>query len=376
MFKKINVAVIFGGRSGEHEVSLVSAESVMKNLDKNKYNIIPVGITKSGEWLTGNGAMEFLKNGKAGKFKKESITPDSLVNRLNDKNIDVVFPVLHGTFGEDGSLQGLLEMADVPYVGAGVLASSVAMDKIIQKMICSAEKILMPDWIWFAKSEWQSIKKSEPYFKKWVGGVEKRLGYPMFVKPANSGSSVGISKAHNRGELVKAIMTAIKYDRRVIIEKSVEGAMEIEVAVLGNNEPEASMVGRIIPSNEFYDYDAKYIDGQSAVEIPAKIPGAVAKRIQEIASQSYKLLDVAGMARVDFLVQRKGKNWGIYLSELNTIPGFTSISMYPKLWQATGLPYGQLLDVLIKLARERHEEKRKLERTYKAKREWHKAGSQ
>jgi len=373
--KKINVAVIFGGRSGEHEVSLVSADSIIKNLDKKKYKVIPIGITKEGQWIAGSNSLALLKSGDIPKGLRALITPDATSKqlvpvgsnrelRIADK-IDVVFPVLHGTYGEDGTMQGLLELADWPYVGCGVLSSSLAMDKIAQKIMCGAEKILTPDWIWFSKSEWSLIKKSKIYFKKWIEGTEKRLGYPMFIKPANLGSSVGISKAHNRNELVTAINLAIKYDRRVLIEKGIEGALEVEVGVLGNEKPEASIPGQIIPSNEFYDYDAKYVDGKSKAVIPAPLPKEIARKVQDMAVESFKLLDGAGMARVDFLVKKEGNGWKIYLSELNTIPGFTSISMYPKLWEASGVPYKKLLDILIRLAMERHREKNVLSTTYR-----------
>ncbi|NMC51805.1 D-alanine--D-alanine ligase [Candidatus Kuenenbacteria bacterium] len=370
--KKINVAVIFGGRSGEHEVSLVSATSVIKNLNKKKYNIIQVGITKDGQWLVGPDTLKYLKTGQGKNFVREAIGPDTLKNKLGKNKIDVVFPVVHGTFGEDGTLQGLMELADVPYVGAGVLSSAVCMDKIMQKILCGAEKILVPDWIWFSKSEWSLIKGNKIYFKKWAEGIEKRLGYPMFVKPSNSGSSVGISKAHDRGELVKAIHEAVKYDRRILVEKGIEGAMEIEVAVLGNEKPEASTPGQVIPSNEFYDYDAKYVDGKSKSLIPAPLPKEVIKKIQDIAIESFRLLDGAGMARVDFLVKKETMGWKIYLNELNTIPGFTSISMYPKMWEASGAVFGKLLEALIILARRRYDEKKKLQTSYKTKKAWYK----
>ncbi|OGG90965.1 D-alanine--D-alanine ligase A [Candidatus Kuenenbacteria bacterium RIFCSPLOWO2_02_FULL_42_16] len=407
--KKLNIAVIFGGRSGEHEVSLVSAESVMKNLDRNKYNVIPVGIAKDGAWIAGKNSLKLLKKNEIPKALKAFITPDATSKQLvsvdNKKlrvtpacrrgrdyglrlpaaclsgrqgeagitdKIDVVFPVLHGTYGEDGTMQGLLELADLPYVGCGVLASALAMDKIAQKILCTAENILTPDWIWFSKSEWSLIKKSKIYFKKWIEGTEKRLGYPMFIKPANLGSSVGISKAHNRSELVTAINLAIKYDRRVLIEKGIEGALEVEVGVLGNEKPEASIPGQIIPSNEFYDYDAKYVDGKSKAIIPAPLPKEIARKVQDMAVESFKLLDGAGMARVDFLVKKEGNDWKIYLSELNTIPGFTSISMYPKLWEASGVSYRKLLDILVNLALERHREKKGLQTSYRTKKAWYK----
>lgn len=365
MAKKLNVAVIFGGRSGEHEVSLVSAESLMKNLDRKKYSIVQVGITKGGEWIVGADSLKFLKTGNGEQFKQEALSPDTFKNSLAGKKIDVAIPILHGTYGEDGTLQGLLELADLPYVGCGVLASAVAMDKITQKTLCAAENILIADWIWLAKKEWQWTKKNKAVFKRWLSGVDKRLGYPVFVKPSNLGSSVGISKARDRDELIKAINLAAGYDRRILVEKSIQGALEIEVSVLGNGAPEASLPGQIVASNEFYDYDAKYVDGKSESIIPAPLPRKVLRQIQDIAVQAFKLLDGAGMARADFLVKKSGKNYKIYFSELNTIPGFTSISMYPKLWEKSGVPYGRLLDILIKLAVERHGEKKQLSRSFK-----------
>lgn len=387
--KKLNVAVIFGGRSGEHEVSLASADSVIKNLDKNKYNIIPIGIAKDGTWIAGKDSLQLLKSGDIPKALKALITPDATSKRLvsisdsnkrlkikNDRlheaeEIDVVFPVLHGTYGEDGAIQGLLELADIPYVGCGILGSAIAMDKITQKIMCGVERILIPDWVWLSKKEWHWLKKNKEVFKKWLLGIERKLGYPVFVKPSNLGSSVGINKAHNRRELVDFINIAAKYDRRILIEQGIEKAMEVEVSVLGNEKPEASVPGQIIASNEFYDYDAKYVDGKSEVRIPALLPKKVLRQIQEIAVRSFKLLDCAGMARADFLVQKKSKDWNIYFNELNTIPGFTSISMYPKLWQASGVPYGKLLDILIRLALERHREKSQLSTTHKT-RDWYK----
>jgi D-alanine-D-alanine ligase len=215
--KKLNVAVIFGGRSGEHEVSLVSASSVIKNLDKNKYNIIQVGITKTGEWIAGQDALSFLKSNHGSRFKNQAISPDTFRNKIAGRRIDVIFPVLHGTYGEDGTIQGLFEMANIAYVGAGVLGSALAMDKITQKILCASESILVPDWVWFTKKEWQWTKKSRLVFTKWLKGVEERLSYPMFIKPSNLGSSVGISKAHNRDELIRAINLAARYDRRVLV---------------------------------------------------------------------------------------------------------------------------------------------------------------
>lgn len=370
--KKINVAVIFGGRSGEHEVSLVSAEAVINNLDKSKYNIIQIGITKGGQWIAGPEALQFLKTGTGSNYRKEIITPDTLDNVINGKKIDVVFPVLHGTYGEDGTMQGLLELANVAYVGAGVLGSAVAMDKVTQKILCGAENIVVPDWVWLSKQEWLWTKQNKLVFQKWLVGIEKRIGYPIFVKPSNMGSSVGISKAHNRRELIEAINLASKYDRRILIEQGIEGALDMEVAVLGNEKPEASTVGQIISSNEFYDYNAKYIDGKSQAIVPAKLPLATAEKIKEMALAAYKLLDAAGMGRADFLVRQKGGKWEIFFNELNTIPGFTAISMYPKLWQASGVACGKLLDILISLARERFNEKKQLLTSYRPKKQWYK----
>jgi len=384
MAKKINVAVIFGGRSGEHEVSLVSASAIIKNLDRTKYNLIPIGISKQGQWIAGDNSLELLKSGDIPKALKATLTPDANVKSLvvldkkflapsrqslATKNIDVVFPVLHGTYGEDGTIQGLFELADLPYVGAGVLGSAVAMDKITQKKICQSAGMLVADWVWIGKKEWSWLKKNKTVFKKWLLETGKRLGYPMFVKPSNLGSSVGISKAHNRDELIQAINLAARYDRRILIEQAVKDAIEIEVSVLGNEKPEASRPGQIIASNEFYDYDAKYVDGKSREIIPAPLPKKIERQVREMAVESFKLIDLAGMARIDFLIQKKG--WKVYLSELNTIPGFTSISMYPKLWQASGISYKKLLDILIKLAIERHNEKKQLATTHKTK-DWYK----
>lgn len=387
MPKKLNVAVIFGGRSGEHEVSLSSAGSVMKALDKKKYNIIPVGITKDGQWIAGDDALDLLKSGDAPRALKAALIPDTSHKSLvitDDKksqttagqtaritkSVDVVFPVLHGTYGEDGAIQGLLELSGLPYVGCGILSSAVAMDKITQKMVCEARGIPVADWIWLDKKEWLQFKKNKTLFGKWLKEAEKKLGYPMFVKPSNLGSSVGITKVHKRQEMPKALSDAFCFDRRVMMEKGIEEAWEIEVSVLGNDCPRASVPGRVLPSNEFYDYNAKYVDGKSKLIIPALLPKDTAKKVREIAVDTFKLLDGAGMARVDFLIQPKA-GWKIYLCELNTIPGFTSISMYPKLWEATGISYGKLLDMLIKLAQERWQEKNILETDFEGDKKWY-----
>lgn len=372
--EKIRIGILFGGRSAEHEVSLVSAASIIKALDKNKYDIIPIGITQEGRWVSSANALSLLKE-KSGvaNLPEHLLVPDprrrGLVGMQNDsstnevKPLDVIFPVLHGTYGEDGTIQGLFELADVAYVGAGVLGSAVGMDKVIQKQLLDDAGILITPFISFLMKEYEENEK------RIIAAVEKKLRYPCFVKPANTGSSVGISKAHNRRELSAAIRLASQYDRKILVEKSIEKAREIECSVLGNDEPIASVPGEIISSNEFYDYDAKYVDGKSTSVIPAKFSKTVTKKIQQIAVAAFRVLDCAGMARVDFLVQRGGEK--IYLNEINTIPGFTSISMYPKLWEASGLKYSELLDRLIQLALERHAEKRKLKTTFNPKKEWY-----
>jgi D-alanine-D-alanine ligase len=374
MPKKIRVGVIFGGRSGEHEVSLVSGTSVINALDKDKYEIIPIGITKEGKWLSSAETMKLLKSGQEVDHAEEKIlvpdpTQKSLValnhNALTESQqpLDVIFPVLHGPFGEDGTVQGLLELANIPYVGGGVLASSVGMDKVVQKELFRQAGIPVADSVFFLSKEYDRSPM------RYLEQVEARLGYPCFIKPANLGSSVGISKAHNPEELMAGIEDAAQYDRKILVEESIENVREIECSVLGNDDPIASLCGEILPSNEFYDYDAKYVDGKSQAIIPANIPDSVMKEVQRIAVTAFKVTDCAGMARVDFLVKRD--THAIYLNEINTIPGFTSISMYPKLWEASGLPYAELLDRLIELAIERHQEKSKLKTSYQPKDKWY-----
>jgi D-alanine-D-alanine ligase len=353
MSSRLRIGVVFGGRSAEHEVSLVSATSVINALDKEKYEVVPIGISPEGRWLSSAEALTLLK-------EKSSITdlpehvfvPDphhkalmainAEVSSSSSKPVDVIFPLIHGTYGEDGTIQGLFELADIPYVGAGVLGSAVGMDKAIQKQLLKQAKIpVTPDYSFLYEQYRQSGKKH-------VAAIEKKLRYPMFVKPPNLGSSIGISKAHNRKELIEAIELAGQYDRKVLVERGVENAREIECSVLGNDEPIASVPGEIIPSNEFYDYDAKYVDGKSKAEIPAKLPKAIVKKVQKYAVDAFRALECAGMARADFLVTRTTNR--IFLNEINTLPGFTSISMYPKLWQASGLSYPELLEKLIELA--------------------------
>lgn len=354
---KIKVGVIFGGRSGEHEVSLVSAQSVIDNLDKKKYQVISIGITKVGFFIIKN-PMQALKSGKI-KEKGSHLIPEKILSQC-----DVLFPVLHGTYGEDGTIQGMLEMGNIAYVGADVLGSAIGMDKVIQKQLFVQDGLPVVDFLWFKKIDW--LKNQSDILRR----IEKKLKYPVFVKPVTLGSSVGISKVKSRGELKKAINLACRYDRKIIVEQGIENIYEIEVSVLGNDNPKASVPGEIIASNEFYDYDAKYVDGKSQAIIPAKLPKKVVEKVRSIAIQAFKTLDLCGMARIDFFVKRK--NYKIYLSEANTIPGFTSISMYPKLWQTSGLPYPKLLDKLIELAIQRHQEKNKLATSFQPKKDWYK----
>ncbi len=360
---KIRIGVIFGGRSGEHDVSLVSAASIMKALDKDKYEIIPIGVTRTGVWLT-DVTTEMMekysktKDKSALKGARKVVFNSDTENRgliaLNDngKNelikLDVVFPINHGTYGEDGTLQGMLDQADMPYVGCGVIASAAGMDKTIAKKLFKDSGLAIAPYIEILRCDWRYDPNES------IKLMEKKIGYPCFVKPVNSGSSVGITKAHNKEEFKKAMNEACKYDRKILIEKAIN-AREIEVSVMGNDHPKASLPGEIVPCNEFYDYSAKYIDDKSRLVIPAKLPEDLINKIRESAVTAYKSLDGAGLARVDFFVEKETNN--IIINEINTLPGFTSISMYPKLWEATGLPYSQLLDQLIDLAMERYKDK-------------------
>jgi D-alanine-D-alanine ligase len=357
MTRKLRVGVIFGGRSGEHEVSLASATSVMHALNREKYEVIPIGITPGGKWISSGRAMAMLKDRHVSPDEPERcLLPEPNRRALvgitgNDEPgnaIDVVFPLVHGTYGEDGTLQGLLELSGIPYVGGGVLASAVGMDKIVQKQLFRSAGLPIVRYLPFLSSDCRSGDR------KTVARIEKTFRYPVFVKPANTGSSVGIAKAHGRKELEAGLRDASRYDRKIIVEEGITGVREIECSVLGNDDPIASVPGEIIPSNEFYDYDAKYVDGKSQAVIPARLPAAVKKKVRELAVRAFRTIDCAGMARVDFFVtQRSGR---VYLNEVNTIPGFTSISMYPKLWEASGISYAELLDRLIELAMRRHRE--------------------
>ncbi len=358
--KKLRVGILFGGRSGEHEVSLRSAASILKAIDRKKYEIVPIGIGKNGHWLGGEQAQALL-GGTAAPLQLEASAGGGLEqSSALTGSLDVIFPVLHGTFGEDGTIQGLLELADLAYVGSGVLGSAAGMDKDAMKKLFAACGLPQTPHVTLLRAEW----KADP--KRCQKAIEKALAYPLFVKPANLGSSVGISKVHDRSELAAAMDLAAGFDRKLVVEQGVGGPgakpRELEVAVLGNDAPEASVVGEIVPAKEFYDYEAKYqLSGpdESVSIIPAKLTAAEQKQIRTMALQAFRACDCAGLARVDFLMEPavRGTKPKIYLNEINTMPGFTSISMYPKLWEASGLPYRELIDRLIELARERQAEK-------------------
>ena len=393
---KIRVGIFFGGRSGEHEVSLLSAASVLNAIDKTKYEVVPIGITKEGRWLTAEHAERLLK-GDAGEGARATqatalragdpeATPgaallaagesvvvppeparrdagfspfqtDANLRRAADRaiNVDVIFPVLHGTFGEDGTIQGLLELADIAYVGAGVLGSSAGMDKDVMKSLFRAAGLPLVKHVTVLRGEFERDPKK---VKKLV---ESKLKYPVFVKPANLGSSIGISKARDGKELGPAIVEAAKFDRKIVIEEGVGGkknkARELEVAVLGNDDPQASVAGEIVPCKEFYDYDAKYLVEGSEAVIPAKITSTEMKTVQRLAIAAFRAVDCSGLARVDFLMEPKSRK--IFVNEINTMPGFTAISMYPKMWAASGVAYPDLIDRLIQLGIERHEDKKR-----------------
>ena len=390
LMAKLKVGILFGGRSGEHEVSLLSAASVLNAINKTKYEVVPIGITKEGRWLTAEHAERLLKGNAAAtpethlRAGDPEATPGAAVlatgesvivppepirrnaglapfqtdlRRASDRaiNVDVIFPVLHGTFGEDGTIQGLLELADIAYVGAGVLGSSAGMDKDIMKSLFRAAGLPIVKHVTLLRSQFER----EP--KKVQKLVESKLKYPVFVKPANLGSSVGISKAHDRKELGPAIAEAARFDRKIVVEEGVGGkrnkAREIECAVLGNDDPQASIAGEIVPCKEFYDYDAKYLSEGSEAVIPAKLTTTEMKTVQKLAIAAFQAVDCTGLARVDFLMDPKSRK--MFVNEINTMPGFTAISMYPKMWMASGLSYPDLIDRLIQLGIERHEDKKR-----------------
>lgn len=359
--RKLRVAVIFGGRSSEHEVSLVSAQSIITALNPNTYDIIPIGITKSGTWLSGRNALLQFKMGQKRELVPIVLNPDPCEKWR--RPFDVAFPVLHGPYGEDGTIQGFLELAGIPYVGSGVLASAVCMDKFMTKVILKSYGLPQTNFLHCTRRE---IKKDFTRVKKCI---LRDIGLPCFVKPSNLGSSIGISKVKKVSKLLPALLFASSYDSSILVEEAID-AREIECAVLGNENPIASVAGEIIPSNEFYDYFAKYIDNASTLIIPARISRRKMQEVAELSLKAYRALECSGMARVDFLMDKKtGK---LYLNELNTIPGFTSISMYPKLLEASGIPYSKLLDRLIALALERYKEKQKNKVTFESGTEWYK----
>jgi D-alanine-D-alanine ligase len=371
--RKIRVGVIFGGRSGEHEVSLASARSVMEAIDQEKYQVVPIGITKEGCWIASGDPMKALAAGDADASQPVALLGDPSrrgLMRLEDTEraveatrlteLDVVFPILHGTYGEDGTVQGLLELAGIPYVGAGVIGSVLGLDKAAFKDVMRAHGFPIVEGVVLKRKEWDMDPEGV------MDRIEAQFDYPVFTKPANLGSSVGISKCYDRAGLAAGLAEAARYDRKLIVEVAVPAAREIEVSVLGNDDPIASVPGEIIPSREFYDYEAKYIDeGDQASKllIPAPISPQTTEKVRDLAVQVYKAIDCAGMARADFLLS--GETGELYINEVNTIPGFTSISMYPKLWEASGISYPELIDRLIGLALERYQDKERSETSYR-----------
>ncbi len=368
MGRKLHVGVIFGGRSGEHEISLMSARSVLSVLDPLQYDITQIGITREGAWLTGENVLDALEKGQVEHLQVAALLPDpawpgihiiqrSVQGNLLEllTNLDVIFPVLHGTYGEDGTLQGMLEMADMAYVGAGVIGSAVGMDKGVFQSVMQANQIPVMETMVVLRCELAE------HMDEIINAAEKLAPYPLFTKPANLGSSVGVSKCQNRADLLEGILEAARYDRRILIQRGVNGR-EIEVSVLGNDTPEASVPGEIIPSRAYYSYEAKYLDNASELLIPAPLPEAISQEARKLAVRAFRAIDCQGMARVDFLLDRDRDE--LYLNELNTIPGFTRISMYPKLWEASGLTYPKLVDRLIELALERKADSQKTQYRY------------
>ncbi len=363
MPRRIRIGVIFGGRSGEHDVSLRSAEAVMNAVDPDRFEVVPIGIARDGRWITGGDPLHQLadtsqlplalpsQHQRSGdddvEAHEENVTLD-VGSSYWARDVDVLFPVLHGPWGEDGTVQGLLELANVPYVGAGVMASALAMDKITSKQLFERAGLPIAPWIWVLRRDWQ--RDPETVLER----IEREIGYPCFVKPANLGSSVGISKVHHAGEFGDAFGEAAHHDRKIVIEKGLD-ARELEVSVLGNDDPVTSVVGEIVPCNEFYDFDAKYVDGDSQLLIPAPITLEQSEQVRDIAVKAFKMIDGAGMARADFFLERPtGK---VFMNEVNTIPGFTQTSMYPLLWEASGLQFRDLVTRLVELAVERHGER-------------------
>lgn len=361
---KLKIGILFGGKSGEHEVSFCSASSIIGAINPEKYEVIPIGITKEGYWLSPEASRQALLTGRV--EGKETVCWESRTDKHQfiivdhqDSNLscsfleklDVIFPVLHGPYGEDGTIQGLLELMNIPYVGSGVTASSLAMDKELMKKIFLQEGLPQTRWLMVKRKRW----KNEP--ESVLAEIEKKMHYPLFVKPTNLGSSVGVSKVKKREELATALDKAALYDRKVLIEEGIENIIEVECSVLGNDEPEVSIIGEIKPAGEYYDYDAKYMDENTQLIIPAGIPDKVVQQIQRISKLAFLAIDAAGFARVDFFVQKRKKSYWIYLNEINTIPGFTRVSMYPKLWEKSGIGFSELIDKLIQLGLERYQDR-------------------
>jgi len=370
MKQKARVGLLFGGRSGEHEVSLMSAQGIMGAIDREKYEVVLIGITKEGKWLASGDPMRALTTGSLGHSHPVALLAepsqrglvrlgeDESERRLSavrQSHVDVIFPILHGPYGEDGTVQGLLELAGLPYVGAGVTASAVGMDKALFKDIMKAHGLPIAPYLIVGRKEWENQPEET------MTRIESEIGYDCFVKPANLGSSVGITKAHDRSELWAALCEAARYDRKLVVEEAID-AREIELSVLGNDDPIASLPGEIVPCNEFYDYAAKYLDGTSELLIPAPISDETTELAQRLAIAAYKAIDCAGLARADFLLDRHAGM--LFVNELNTLPGFTPISMYPKLWEASGISYTELIDRLIQLALERHEDRSRSDTSY------------
>jgi len=353
--RRLRVGVLFGGRSGEHEVSLASAASVIRGLDPDKYEAVPIGITKDGHWLVGEGAAKLLPDILRGG-RRVMLTADPTEAALvpldrgaGAQRFDVIFPVMHGTFGEDGTIQGMLDLANLPFVGAGVLGSAIGMDKDVSKRLCEAAGIPVVPWVTVHRWRWEK----EPAAVQ--AEIEAKFAYPVFVKPATLGSSVGMTKVHEASELAPALNLACEFGMKILVETAVN-AREIEVSVLGNHDPQASVPGEIVPHREFYDYTAKYLEDGTQLLIPADLKPTQVKKIQTLAVEAFRTLELSGMARVDFFLEKKNAG-KMFLNEVNTIPGFTSISMYPKLWEASGIPFRELIDRLIALALEMHAEK-------------------
>jgi D-alanine-D-alanine ligase len=362
--RKLRIGILFGGKSGEHEVSFCSASSIIEAMDREKYEVVPIGITKEGCWLSPQESVVALQTGKiegnsritwkAGLDNNQLIVITRVENNIEYhplKRLDVIFPVLHGPYGEDGTVQGLLELVNIPYVGSGVAASAVAMDKELMKKIFQQHALPQTKWVVLKRKRWTSEKQEV------LSEIKSQFTYPIFTKPTNLGSSVGITKVTKSKELEHAIDIATSYDRKVVVEEGIEDVLEVECSVLGNDEPVTSLIGEIEPAGEYYDYNSKYVDKGTRLIIPARVPDSIAKEVQKIAKKAYLAIDASGLARVDFFIQKKKNIYNIFLNEINTMPGFTRSSMYPKLWEKSGIGFSKLIDRLIELSLERFSDK-------------------